>query len=69
MNRLPIITKVANRKRDSYDALLYPLHNKIDSITNDISKIIALSINLGFPNGIAINPNTVIETKVIREAR
>jgi len=39
VNRLPIITKVANRKRDSYDALLHYLHNKIESVINDISKL------------------------------
>ena len=44
-------------------------HIRSDSATNDVSKIRALSINLGFPNGIAIKPNTVIETKVNRAAR
>jgi hypothetical protein len=42
---------------------------KTDSVANEISNIIALSMNLGFPNGIAIIPSTVIETKVIRVAR
>ena len=40
-----------------------------DSVINVNSKIIALSINLGFPNGIAIKPVAVIETKTINVIR
>jgi hypothetical protein len=64
----PIITKIDNGIH-TYSALLYPLHIKTNSMTNDNSKIIALSINLGFPNGIAIKPIATIETKTIRVAR
>jgi hypothetical protein len=53
----------------AYNALLYPFHTKTESVTNDNSKIIALSINLGFPNGIAIRPVTIIETNTINVAR
>jgi hypothetical protein len=38
-------------------------------MTDDNSKIIALSINIGFPNGIAIKPIAAIETKTISVAR
>ena len=60
-------------KRDNgiqgYSALLYPFHTKTDSVTNDNSKIIALSMNLGFPKGIATKPIATIETKIIRATR
>ena len=65
---LPIIINVANGIH-TYNALLYPFHIKAKSVTNDNSKIIALSINLGFPNGIAIKPVTTIETKTINVTR
>lgn len=65
---LPTIIKTANGIQ-AYSALLYPFHIKADSVANDSSKIIALSINLGFPNGIAIKPSAAIETKIIRVAR
>jgi hypothetical protein len=53
----------------AYSALLYPFHIKADTVANDNSKIIALSMNLGFPIGIAINPIATIETKIIIVAR
>ena len=65
---LPIITMAASGIH-AYSALPYPFHIKIVSVTNDNSKIIALSINLGFPNGIAIKPIAVMETKAINVAR
>ena len=43
--------------------------SKTNSMTDDNSKIIALSINFGFPNGIAIIPIAAIETKTISVAR
>ena len=49
----------------AYSALLYPLHDKTDTVTNDNSKIIALSMNLAFPIGIATKPIATIETKII----
>jgi len=64
----PIITKIDNGIH-TYSALLYPLHIKTNSMTNDNSKIIALSINLGFPNGIAIKPIAAIEPKTISVTR
>ena len=64
----PIITKIDSGIH-TYSALLYPLHINTNSMTNDNSKIIALSINLGFPNGIAIKPIAAIETKTISVAR
>jgi hypothetical protein len=65
---LPIITRAASRIH-AYSALLYLFHIKAESEANDSSKIIALSINLGFPSGIAIKPSAVIETKIISVAR
>jgi hypothetical protein len=65
---LPIITRAASGIH-AYNALLYPFHIKAEREVNDSSKIIALSINLGFPSGIAIKPSAVIETKIISVAR
>jgi hypothetical protein len=65
---LPIIIIVANGIH-AYSALLYPFHIKADSMINVNSKIIALSINLGFPNGIAIKPVTATATKTINVIR
>ena len=65
---LPTITKAANGIH-AYSALPNPLHIKADSATNDSSKTMALSINLGFPNGIAIRPTAAMETKTISVAR
>lgn len=53
----------------AYRVLLYPFHMKADIVANDNSNIIALSMNLGFPKGIAIKPSTVIEIKIITVAR
>ena len=53
----------------AYRALLNPFHMKADIVANDNSNTIALSMNSGFPNGIAIKPSTVIETKIITVAR
>lgn len=53
----------------AYKALLYPLHNKTDSVIKDNSKAIALSIKLGLPNGIAIRPVTTIKIKTTKVAR
>jgi hypothetical protein len=65
---LPTITKAAIGMQ-AYSTLLYPFHIKTDRVANDNSKIIALSMNLGFPNGIAIKPSIVMKTKMIRVAR
>jgi hypothetical protein len=65
---LPTIITVA-RGMHANSALLYPLHNKTNSVTNDSSKTIALSINLGLPNGIAIKPTVAIENKTTSVAR
>jgi hypothetical protein len=65
---LPIIIRVANEKH-AYSALPYPFHSKANSATNVSSKIIALSINLGFPNGMAIKPTVAIESRTISAAR
>ena len=65
---LPIIINAANGIH-AYSALWYPFHIRTDSAINVNSKIIALSINLGFPNGIAIKPVTAIETKTINVIR
>ncbi len=65
---LPTITRAANGIH-TYSALLYPFHIKANSTKNDISKTIAISINLGLPNGIAIKPTATIETKTINVAR
>ena len=65
---MPKITKMAIGIH-AYSALLYPFHMKADIVANDNSSTIALSMNLGFPNGIAIKPSTVIETKIITVAR
>ncbi len=65
---LPTIIRVANGIH-AYSALLYPFHIKADNVTNDNSKIIALSINLGFPNGIAIKPTVAIDNNTISVVR
>ncbi len=65
---LPMITKTANGMQ-AYNVLLYPLHIKTDSATNDNSKRIALSIKLGLPNGMAIKPVATIKIKTINVAR
>ncbi|WP_458720755.1 hypothetical protein [Candidatus Nitrosocosmicus sp. R] len=65
---LPMMINVANGIH-AYNALSYPFHIKTDSEINVNSKIIALSINFGFPNGIAIKPVAAIETKTINVTR
>lgn len=52
----------------AYSALLYPFHMKADIVANDNSNTIALSMNSGFPNGIAIKPSTMIEMRVVSVA-
>jgi hypothetical protein len=65
---LPTITMAASGIHTNR-ALPHPFHIKADSATNDSSKMIALSINLGFPNGIAIKPTMAMEIKTINVAR
>jgi hypothetical protein len=65
---LPTITKTAIGIQ-AYNALLYPFHIKNDNVANDNTNTIALSMNLGFPNGVAIIPSAVITTRIIKVAR
>ena len=68
----PIITRIHTGDIHTYiHTMLYCILSvsKTNSMTDDNSKIIALSINFGFPNGIAIIPIAAIETKTISVAR
>lgn len=65
---LPMITRMA-KGIQAYKALLYLLHIKTNNAINDNSKIIALSIKLGLPNGMATKPVATIQIKTIKVAR
>ena len=65
---LPIITRAAMGIQ-AYNALLYPFNIKTNSVIKDNSSIIALSIKLGFPNGIAIKPVAIMEPRMIKVVR
>ncbi|HEX5905322.1 MAG TPA: hypothetical protein VFY50_04685 [Candidatus Nitrosocosmicus sp.] len=62
---LPIITRAAMGIQ-AYNALLYPFNIKTNSVIKDNSRIIALSIKFGFPNGIAIKPVAIMEPRMIK---
>ena len=65
---MPMITRTASGMQ-AYNALLYPLHIKTNSVTKDNSNKIALSIKLGLPNGMAIKPVATIKIKATKVAR